>query len=117
MAKEKPTEERRKSPRANTNVVIRYHILEEQDNFDLSQTKNLGQGGISLTTNRYFKPGTHLAMTVFFPFLDRELEIIGDVVNARVIVEGRIYETHVSFQNLDEQVQKQLALYVEEKIS
>ena len=117
MAKEKTKQDRRKSPRANTNVVIRYHILEEQDNFDLSQTKNLGQGGILLTTNRYFNPGTHLAMTVFFPFLHKELEIIGEVVDSRVVVEGLIYETHVRFQDLDEQVQKQLALYVDDEIS
>ena len=61
-------EERRRHPRADLNFVISYRIREEHDNFDLTQSRDVSQGGMLLTTNRKFEKGTHLVMTIRFPF-------------------------------------------------
>ncbi|MFC1579631.1 PilZ domain-containing protein [Thermodesulfobacteriota bacterium] len=105
--------ERRKSPRANANIVIRYHILEESRDYDLSQSMNVSQDGLLLTTNRMFHPGTRLAMNAFFPFLNAAIEITGDVVESREVMEDLIYETHIHFHDLEKKMREQLAGFVE----
>jgi len=39
-------------------------ILDEIDNWDMSQTKNLSLGGMLLATNRQFGIGTNLALLI-----------------------------------------------------
>ena len=99
MKKKEPMHERRSAPRADTNIVIRYRVLEEVDNYDLSQSKNLSLRGTLLFTNRHFPAGTRLAMTTYFPFLDKEVDIVGEVVDSQAVVEGMVYKTHVQFNN------------------
>ena len=60
--------ERRTKPRLTANFVISYKIREDIDNADLTQSRNVSQGGMLLTTNRVFKKGTYLSMTIRFPF-------------------------------------------------
>ena len=109
--KQKP--ERRKSPRASASIVVRYHTADEYLDYDLSQTRNISQGGLLMTTNRMFSPGISVAMTVFFPFMDNAAEVLGDVVESREIMEDQIYETHVHFHGLEEKMSEQLAGFVD----
>ena len=99
-------DERRKHPRINARFIVSYRILEEIDNIDISQTKNLSLGGMLLTTNRLFEPGTNLALEIRLPFDPDPMLIIGKVVDSQEIARGLIYDTRLSFIAIDEKHRK-----------
>jgi hypothetical protein len=87
------------------------------DNYDLTQTKNVSQGGILLTTNRKFEKGTQLAMTIRFPFITQRIELTGEVVDSKEVVRDLIYETRIRFFDLDEDFFKKLSKFVQQQLS
>lgn len=99
-------EERRKSPRATGHFVVSYRVLEEQDNVDMTQTKNIAMGGMLLTTNRKFLPGTKLALQIRLPLDPNPIILIGSVVEAKEVVKNLIYDTRMAFLAVDGQHQK-----------
>jgi len=105
-------QEKRGYPRADVNFVISYRIKEETDNFDLTQSKDVSQGGMLLTTNRAFSPGTSLVMTIRFPFLTKKIEILGEVVDSTVSVKNLIYNTRIKFFGLEELLARELEDFV-----
>ncbi len=94
--------ERRKHPRVMGRFIVSYRILEEIDNADLSQTKNISLGGILLTTNRQFSPGTHLALEIRLPFDPNPIMLIGKVLESKEITKHLIYDTRLQFLAIDE---------------
>jgi len=104
--------QKRKFARTEANFIISYRILEEPDNYDLSQSKNISQGGMLLTTNRKFEDGTRLEMTISFPFIEKKMELTGQVVESKEIVKDLIYETRLKFYDLDPQLSKGLRDYI-----
>jgi uncharacterized protein with beta-barrel porin domain len=93
--------ERRKSARANSRFVVSYRILGESDNIDMSQTKNLSVGGMLLTTNKKFEPGTNLALEIRLPFVFKPINIVGKVLECREVTENLIYDTRLQFISVD----------------
>ena len=110
------TEERRRYPRLSANFTASYKIKNIPENYDFSQTKNVGKGGVLLTTNRKFEAGTQLALMVKFPFVSHRLEILATVVDSKEIAKGIIYETRLAFSNLDKKFFQELGAFVEEKL-
>jgi len=98
--------ERRKHPRINVNFIVSYRILDQEEDNDLSQTKNISQGGMLLTTNRHFDSGVMLKMFIRLPLVKDKLVLIGRVIESKEVVKGIIYETRIVFFNLEEQVNK-----------
>jgi hypothetical protein len=98
--------ERRKVPRISARFIVSYRILEEIDNIDITQTKNLGLGGMLLTTNKRFEPGTNLALEIRLPFDPNPIMLIGRVSDSREITKGLIYDTRLSFLAIDEKHRK-----------
>jgi len=94
--------ERRKTPRISARFIVSYRILEEADNIDITQTKNLSLGGMLLTTNRLFEPGTNLAFEIRLPFDPHPIMLIGKVVQSREITKDLIYDTRIQFLAIDE---------------
>ncbi|MFO8053110.1 MAG: PilZ domain-containing protein, partial [Candidatus Omnitrophota bacterium] len=109
--------ERRKHPRLNANFVVSYRIIEPPSDFDLSQTKDVSQGGLFLTTNRSFDKGTLLAMTVRFPFISEKLELTGQVVNSQERVKNLLYETHIKFKDSDEKLIKKIGNFIKKELN
>lgn len=109
-------EERRKHARLSANFVISYRITQVPDNYDLSQTKNVSQGGLLLTTNRKFDKGVMLAITIRFPFVAQRIEVTGQVVESREVVRNLIYETRISFLDLDMDLFKELGEFVQTRL-
>lgn len=93
--------EKRKSPRAKGRFVVHYRILEEQNNIDITQTKDLSLGGMYLTTNRKFEPGTKLALQIRLPFDPNPIMLVGKVVDSKVIAHDLIYDTRLEFLQID----------------
>jgi len=94
--------ERRKHPRVFARFVVSYRILNEIDNADISQTRNLSLGGMLLTTNRRFEPGTKLALDIRLPFDPSPIMLVGRVLESREITKGLIYDTRLEFISIDD---------------
>lgn len=93
--------ERRKHSRIMGKFVVSYRVKTEVDNYDISQTRNLSLGGMLLTTNRNFPPGTILAIDIRLPFFVDAIKITGKVEECKEIVKDLIYDTRVNFMEID----------------
>jgi len=98
--------ERRKAPRVMARFIVSYRVLEEVDNIDVSQTKNISLGGMLLTTNRLFDPGTNLALEIRLPFDPNPIMIVARVMESREVTRGLIYDTRLSFLAIDDRHKK-----------
>ena len=98
--------ERRKAPRIGARFIVSYRILEEMDNSDLSQTRNISLGGMLLTTNRYFDTGTNLALEIRLPFDPHPIMAIAKVMESKEITKNLIYDTRLMFLAVDERHKK-----------
>jgi len=106
--------ERRKHLRiSNAHFVVSYHIFQESDNIDVSQTKNLSLGGMLLTTNREFQPDTNLALEIRLPFDPNPIILVGKVLESRQIIKDLLYDTRLEFLSVDENHRKLIAKTVE----
>ena len=106
-------QDRRKNPRISARFIVSYRILEEEDAVDISQTKNVSLGGMLLTTNREFKPGTNLALEIRLPFDPNPIMLIAKVLDSREIIKDLIYDTRLSFLAIDEKHRKVISDTVE----
>ncbi len=94
--------EKRKNPRIMGRFIVSYRILEENDKTDISQTKNISLGGMLITTNRQFDPGTQLVLEIRLPFDPHPIMLIGKVIESREITHNLIYDTRLMFLAVDE---------------
>jgi len=106
--------ERRKHPRiSNAHFVVSYRIFQESNNIDVSQTKNLSLGGMLLTTNREFQPGTNLALEIRLPFDSNPIILVAKVLGSRQIIKDFLYDTRLEFLAVDENHRKIIIKTVE----
>ncbi|MFH1771273.1 MAG: PilZ domain-containing protein [Candidatus Omnitrophota bacterium] len=108
--------ERRRHSRLIASFVVSYRIKEIPNNSDLTQTKNVGQGGLLLTTNKKFDKGTLLAVTIRFPFAPQKIELTGRVIESKEVARDLIYETRMCFLDSDEDFFRQLGKFVETRL-
>ncbi|HDZ77362.1 MAG TPA: PilZ domain-containing protein [Candidatus Omnitrophica bacterium] len=93
--------ERRKHLRLDKTFIVSYRIYAEADNYDLTQTKNISVGGMLLTTNRLFRPGTVLSIDIRLPFLMEPLNLKGRVIESKEVARHLIYDTHLEVFDVD----------------
>ena len=105
--------ERRKTPRISGRFIVSYRILEESNNIDISQTKNLSLGGMLLTTNRKFDIGTKIALEIRLPFDPNPIMLIAKVLESHEITRDLIYDTRLEFLAIDERHKKIIGQTVE----
>ncbi len=108
--------ERRKYERLEANFVVSYRIQDNPNGYDLSQSKNVSQGGMLLTTNKIFNEGTCLSMTIRFPLIPQKIEVTGQVVESKEVVRDLLYETRIKFLDLDIEFFKKLGEFIEENL-
>jgi c-di-GMP-binding flagellar brake protein YcgR len=101
--------ERRKHPRVAGRFSVSYRVIEKSEEINISQSKNLSLGGMLLTTNRKFTPGTQLALEIRLPFTPRPIILIGQVLESHEVTKDLIYDTRLQFIAIDEQHQKNLS--------
>jgi hypothetical protein len=94
--------ERRRHPRITGRFIVTYRILDD-NNTDVTQSKNLSLGGMLLTTNRQFAKGTHLAVEIRLPFERSPIMLVGKVIDSHEITQDLIYDTRLEFLAVDEQ--------------
>ena len=93
--------ERRRSARIKGQFTVSYRVLDEH-NIDVTQTKNIGQGGIWFTTNRKLSPGTKLALNISLPLYAKPVVLIGSVVESKELPGSLVYDTRLAFLSVDE---------------
>ena len=98
--------ERRRYPRAAGRFIVSYRILENNGNTDISQTRNLSLGGMLLTTNKQFSPGTNMALEIRLPFDPNPIMLIGKVMESKEVTKNIIYDTRLIFLAIDEKHRK-----------
>ena len=98
--------ERRKNGRVSGRFIVSYRILEDVNNADISQTRNIGLGGMLLTTNRQFEPGTHLALEIRLPFDPHPIMLIARVMESHEVTKNLIYDTRLMFLSIDDKHRK-----------
>jgi len=108
--------ERRRYPRLKANFIVSYRIKHIPKDYDLSQTKNVSQGGLLLTTNKKFTPGTQLALTIKFPFVPKQVDVLGTVVDSKEIIKDMIYETRLFFVNLQTGFFEELGVFIKKHL-
>lgn len=105
--------ERRKLPRVSTKFMVSYRILEEAEKVDLTQTKNISVGGMLLTTNKFFSPGTKLVLEIRLPIDPIPIMLIGKVIESGEVTRNLIYDTRIEFLAVDENHRRLLGQTVE----
>ncbi len=108
--------EKRKHERLDVNFVISYRIQALPNGYDLSQTKNVSQGGMLFTTNKLFDKGICLAITIRFPFVPQKIEVLGIVIDSKEKVRDLIYETRIKFLDIDEKFFVDLGEFIKERL-
>ncbi|MFC1674705.1 PilZ domain-containing protein [Candidatus Omnitrophota bacterium] len=95
-------QEKRKHPRISARFIVSYRMVDEANNIDVTQTKNLSLGGMLLTTNKVFSPGTTLALEIRLPFDPNPIIMTGKVVESKEVTKDLIYDTRLQFLTVDE---------------
>jgi hypothetical protein len=94
--------ERRRHPRIAGRFIVSYRVVEDSEHVGTSQTKNLSLGGMLLTTNKQFNPGTQIALEVRLPFDPDPIMLLARVIESREVTNGLIYDTRLEFLSIDE---------------
>jgi len=105
--------ERRKHPRVCGRFIVSYRIIADREDIDMSQTKNLSLGGMLLTTNRKFEPGTILALEIRLPFAPEPIRVTARVLESREITKNLIYDTRLIFSYTNEKHKKAISSTVD----
>ncbi len=98
--------EKRKVPRAKGSFVVSYRVLEDDGTLDFTQTKNIGQGGMMLTTNKEFPPGTKMVLQIRLPTDPSPMVLVGTVIESTKVIKRLIYDTRLEFLAVDEKHRK-----------
>lgn len=108
--------DRRRYKRIKANFVVSYRPVTLSESANISQTKNLSQGGMLLTTNKAFAKGTLLKMSIQIPIISYKVELVGRVMESREVTKSLIYETRIVFQDLSLTVAQALGNTVKKAI-
>jgi len=107
--------ERRRYPRASAGFLVSYKDMYAGVDYNISQTVNVSQGGMLITTSEIFLRGTTLKMLTFFPFLSKRVNLSGKIVRQKEVAKGLLYETGVEFTNLEQVVFEKLGDFIQKK--
>ena len=100
--------EKRKFRRIDRNYVVSYTAISPADSkFDLSQTKDVSEGGLLFIADRKFEKGTVLKIKLRLPeFLDYvivKVEVLGSTLTGKT---RSSYETRARFVEIDQKVKE-----------
>ncbi|MFA5099830.1 MAG: PilZ domain-containing protein [Candidatus Omnitrophota bacterium] len=113
--------DKRKTSRADVHFMVAYGRMREDTivDRDISQTKNLSEGGLAFTTSQPFTPQTNLSLKIKLPVTAEPVQITGTVIESREVNPHYIYFTRVTFPEMDEQkrraIQQTIAYYVRKR--
>ncbi len=92
--------DRRRHVRRKISLMVRYHPREVTTGYDITQTRDLSQGGMLVTTAMAFAKGARLTVRLTLPAPRPRVPATVEAVDSREVVENLIYETRVRFIDL-----------------
>jgi len=97
-----PPQERRRYVRVKRGVSVTYSVIGRPEPGTVrTSARDLGLGGLLLTTPEALRPGTRLLLVLLIRNADIELHLHGEVVWCDHDPTGRAYETGIGFRGLD----------------
>ncbi len=108
--------ERRTSTRVKGRFMVSYCVCNMEDvnaHFDISQTKNIGGGGMLIITNRKFEPGTKLVVNIRLPFKGCGIKYLAKVLESMEVVKDLIYDTRVKLEGFSKENKEALGKTLE----
>ncbi len=94
-------EERRKHKRLKRKFIVSFRPYGKNTAFDVSQMKDISVGGVRFMTSKPYAEGTTLILQFKTPISAFKFEVTGNVIESKKVVENLIYDTHVSFMDVD----------------
>jgi len=99
--------EKRKFKRINGNYVISYIPIKGEDlKFDVSQTKNLSEGGLLFISDRKFEKDIVLKIKLRLPEFSDYVIIKAQVIASTQLAKGLMHETRVKFVDVEQKVRE-----------
>jgi Tfp pilus assembly protein PilZ len=97
--------ERRRSKRLEKRFSVFYRVYTKTELVgDISQIKDISQGGTCIITNQEMSVGDLLELIVRIPYdVNRKIKLYGEVLEVKPRPYSLEYETRVSFIDIDEQ--------------
>lgn len=92
--------ERRRFVRVNGTFVVSYNQIEPEPKADISQTKNISEGGILFTADKFFKTGSVLQIKIRLPDASDYSTIKVQVVDSVQLVKDFMYDTRAKFLDI-----------------
>jgi hypothetical protein len=107
--------DKRRSARADVHFVTAYGRISDDKivDRDVTQTKNISEGGVLLTTSRAFEPSTNLSLKINLPIFTDPVQMTGTVLESRQIHSNLVYLTRLEFSGMDDQKRKAIQQTVE----
>ena len=93
--------ERRSHERIKRQFVVAYKVKNKEGKREVSQIKDISEGGMFFTTSEDFLPGTILEVELKTPISIMGISLSAKVIESKLVVDGLIYNTRVSFIELD----------------
>jgi len=102
---EEVRKERRRFKRINKSFIVSYApITTEITKYDVSQTKDLSEGGLLFVSDRKFGKDVVLKMKLRFPEFPDYVIVLAQVVDSVERAKGIIYETRAKFIDVEPKV-------------
>jgi len=99
--------ERRKFKRISGNYIISYVPIKGEDlKFDVSQTRNLSEGGLLFISDRTFEKDIVLKIKLRLPEFSDYVIIKAQVIDSIQLAKGLIHETRVKFVDVEQKVRE-----------
>ena len=107
--------DKRRSARADGHFITAYGRINNDTlvDRDVTQAKNISEGGMLITTSRPFEPSTNLSLKINLPTVAEPVQMTGTVIESRQLHQNLIYLTRLEFSGIDEQKRKAIQQTVE----
>ena len=109
-------EEKRKFPRLAASYMIKYRELAQASGFDITSTRNISQGGVTITTAAKLEAGSLLELTLRLPFAADEVHVKAEVVACQETVKGSVWETRIKFVDMPEDYAKKIDEFIGRRV-
>ncbi len=111
--------ERRQHIRIKKHFILTYYDkANPQKKRDATQIKNISVGGMCILTAEQFQSGAIIGIEMKTPYLSGTVSLEGKVLQSHERLAGIVYETRLTFQNLNAQAEfvlKKIVEYYKEK--
>lgn len=106
--------EKRAFKRIEKHFILTYYDTKNpEQKFSATQLKNISRGGMSLVTDKAFKPGTILEIEIKSAFFASITHMHGKVLESHEHAKDIIYETRLQFINLSTQAEAVIKTAIE----